>query len=216
MAYMVSGDPTYWRAINQAFRLLTAQQQYASGVWGPDEASVQLPQGQLGDSLTTTTNHFETPCGSYAATKLGRYLIRLTPGPSSTAHGDYLERALFNAILRVKRPGNEGVYFYYSNYTSRAEKVYYASEWPCCSGTLVQTVADYPLNIAFSTENGFYLNFYTPSTVSFTYRGADITLTLETEFPITDSIAIRLIFHESGALETLSPSHYHKPSMLSQ
>jgi uncharacterized protein len=83
---------------------------------------------------------------------------------------------LFNAILGVKKPDANRRYIYYSNYTSRGEKVYYASKWPCCSRTLVQTVADYPLNIAFGTDKGIYINFYTPSAIRFTYGGTDIVI----------------------------------------
>lgn len=190
MAYLVTGDTSYLNALEQAFQLLTTQQKYASGGWGPNEAFVYPNQGALYASLFNTTDHFETPCGSYAATKLSRYLMRLTPSPTSTAHGDYLERVLFNAILAVKLPDSDGDYFYYSNYSARAEKEYYPLKWPCCSGTLVQTVADYPLNVAFSSESGLYLNFYTPSTISFTQGGTSITLRQKTDFPINDSTTI--------------------------
>lgn len=186
-AYLVTGDSRYSEAIHHAFHLLTAQQQYASGGWGPNEAFVDPHQGELGASLSNTTGNFETPCGSYAATKLARYLLRITSSPNSTAHGDYLERVLFNAILGVKKPDSLGDYFYYSNYTPQAEKVYYPSKWPCCSATLVQTVSDYPLNVAFGNERDLYVNLYTPSTIQHTFGNTQVTLQQDTDFPITDT-----------------------------
>lgn len=84
-AYLMNGNTSYLRALERAFQLITTQQQYASGGWGPDEAFVHPHEGALYHSLTNTTDHFETPCGSYAATKLARYLLRLTPSPTNTA-----------------------------------------------------------------------------------------------------------------------------------
>jgi hypothetical protein len=37
-------------------------------------------------------------------------------------------------------------------------------------------VADYPLHIAFGTDKGIYINFYTPSAIRFTYGGTDIVI----------------------------------------
>ena len=160
-AWLVLGDPKYKLAMQQAFMLLTTQQQFASGGWGPNETFITPHKGELYDSLSTTVDHFETPCGAYAATKLARYLIRFTEAPKDTRHADNLERVLFNTILAAKAPDSDGDYPYYSTYSPVAEKVFYAKKWPCCSGTLAQTVADYPLNLYFQSSDGLYINLYT-------------------------------------------------------
>ncbi len=82
-AYLTLGDPKYRDAMQHAFTLLTTQQQFASGGWGPNETFITPHRGELFASLSTTVDHFETPCGSYAATKLARYLLR-TAVPAST------------------------------------------------------------------------------------------------------------------------------------
>jgi DUF1680 family protein len=191
-AWLVLGDAKYKRAMQQAFTLLTTQQQFASGGWGPNETFITPHKGQLYDSLSTTVDHFETPCGSYAATKLARYLIRFTDAPLDTAHGDNLERVLFNTILAVKRPDSDGDYPYYSTYSPVAEKVFYPKKWPCCSGTLAQTVADYPLNLYFQTADGLYVNLYTPSHLRFSHAGVPIEVTQETHYPVEDTTVITL------------------------
>ena len=193
MAYLQHGDTKYPRALQQAFTRLTTEQQFASGGWGPNETFIHPHRGELYDALGTTPDHFETPCGAYAATKLARYLLRLTPTPTSTAHGDNLERVLFNTILAVKPPDSDGDYPYYSTYSPRADKVYYKAKWPCCSGTLVQSVADYPLNIGFHDPRaGFYVNLYTPSEVRFTHAGTPVTLRQETRFPAAGNLTLTL------------------------
>ena len=191
-AWLVLGDPKYKDAMRQAFTLLTTQQQFASGGWGPNETFVTPHKGQLFDSLSTTVDHFETPCGAYAATKLARYLIRFTEAPKDTAHADNLERVLFNTILAVKRPDSDGDYPYYSTYSPVADKVFYSKKWPCCSGTLAQTVSDYPLNLYFQSADGLYVNLYAPSRLRFTHAGTPVELTQETRYPAEDTTTIVL------------------------
>jgi len=191
-AYQVLGDDTYLKSLQNAFHLLTTQQQFASGGWGPNETFVTPHRGELYNALSTTVDHFETPCGAYAATKLARYLIRFTPAPTNTAHADNLERVLFNTILAVKPPDSDGDYPYYSTYSPVATKVFYQKKWPCCSGTLAQTVADYPLNIYFQSDAGLYVNLYTPSRLRFKIAGKPIELTQETRYPAEDTTALTL------------------------
>ncbi len=191
-AWLVLGDAKYKQAAQHAFDLLTAQQQFASGGWGPNETFITPHRGELFNSLSTTVDHFETPCGAYAATKLARYLIRFTPRPNDTGYADNLERVLFNTILAVKPPDSDGDYPYYSTYSPVATKVYYGKKWPCCSGTLAQTVADYPLNLYFQSDDGLYVNGYTPSRLRFTHAGVPMELTQETQYPTEDKITLTL------------------------
>jgi DUF1680 family protein len=190
-AYLTLGDPKYKQALQNAFTLLTTQQQFASGGWGPNETFITPHKGELYDSLSTTVDHFETPCGSYAATKLARYLTRFS---ADSKYGDNLERVLYNTILAVKPPDSNGDYPYYSTYSPAAEKVYYPKKWPCCSGTLVQTVADYPLNIYFrnAEQNALYVNLYIPSQASVTINHTAIKITQETNYPAEDTTTLHL------------------------
>ncbi|HZQ45147.1 MAG TPA: beta-L-arabinofuranosidase domain-containing protein [Acidobacteriaceae bacterium] len=190
-AYLTLGDAKYREAIANAFKLLTTTQQFASGGWGPNETFITPHRGELFESLATTVDHFETPCGSYAATKLARYLLQ-TATPRSTVHADNLERVLFNAILAVRFPDSDGDYPYYSTYSPAAQKVFYKSKWPCCSGTLVQTVADYPLNIGLVASDGFCVTLYTPSRVRFTRDQTEIQIEQQTAFPAEDHVTLVL------------------------
>ena len=190
-AYLALGEPKYKSAMENAFTLLTTQQQFASGGWGPNETFITPHKGELCRSLATTVDHFETPCGAYAATKLARYLTRVTAAPQDTRYGDNLERVLFNTILAVKPPDSDGDYPYYSTYSPAAQRVYYSKKWPCCSGTLVQTVADYPLNLYFHVpETGLYVSQYTPSRLHFTHLGTPVEIEQQTRYPAEDSVTL--------------------------
>lgn len=188
-AHLVLGDEKYLRAMEKAWELLTTTQQYASGGWGPNETFIEPHKGQLYESLRTTDDHFETPCGSYAALKLARYLLCAT---GDGRYGDGLERVVYNTILAAKEPDSDGDYPYYSAYGSRARKVYYPKKWPCCSGTLVQGVADYVKNLYFRAADGVAVNLYAPSTVSWSQDGAAVTLTQHTEYPLASTATLRI------------------------
>jgi uncharacterized protein len=188
-ARLVLGDDKYLRAMVKASELLKTTQQYATGGWGPNETFIEPHKGQLFDSLSSTVDHFETPCGSYAAIKLARYLLRAT---GDARYGDGLERVLFNGTLAAKEPDSDGDYPYYSTYGAGAQKVFYPKKWPCCSGTLVEGVADYVKNIYFRASDGIAVVLYVPSRVKWMERGTAVTLTQETPLPLSGTVQLHI------------------------
>jgi len=188
-ARMALGDEKYLRAMQTAWDLLTKTQQYATGGWGPNETFITPHKGELYASLHATGDHFETPCGSYAAIKLARYLLCATAGGS---YGDGLERVVFNALLAVKEPDSDGDYPYYSTYSDGAQKAYYPQKWPCCSGTLVQGVADYVKNIYFKAPDGIAVNLYASSEARWIRNGTPLKLMQTTDYPLDDTMSLRV------------------------
>jgi DUF1680 family protein len=188
-AYEVLGEEKYLRAIRNAWDMLETTQQFASGAWAPQEKFVQPGSGELAASLTATHDHFETPCCFYAHAKLARYLTAFTGG---SRYGDGLERVLLNTILGALDPDDDGGYFYYSDYQARAVKRYYQRKWPCCAGTLAQSVADYPLNFYFQDTRGIYVNLYGASEVSWKAKGVPVRLTQNTAYPESEHIQLRI------------------------
>ena len=188
-AHLVLNDEKYLLAMRHAWDLLATTQQYAAGGWGPNETFIEPHKGQLYASLQSTEDHFETPCGSYAATKLARYLLCAT---GDAGYGDGLERVVYNALLAAKEPDSDGDYPYYSTYGPRARKVYYPSKWPCCSGTLVQGVADYVKNIYFRAPDGIRVNLYAPSQVQWKQAAEVVSLEQRTRYPLEDKTEIRI------------------------
>lgn len=174
-AYLATGDATYARALTNAWDFLE-RQRFASGGWGPEEQFVEPGQGRLAAALTGSKAHFETPCGAFADTKLARYLIRIT-GHARYAEG--LERTLYNTLLASRLPDSDGGYPYYSNYGPMGHKDYYFKQWPCCSGTLVQGVADMVRNIYFRQGLDVWVAMTAPSVLD----DGVWELTQETAYP---------------------------------
>jgi DUF1680 family protein len=188
-AYLVQGEPKYLHAVQNAWEIITKTQSYASGGWAPNEQFVVPKKGLMGESLTKTHAHFETPCGSYAHLKLSRYMLRFT---GEGRYGDSLERVLYNTILGVKDPKGDGHVFYYSDYHPSTQKVYHPDKWPCCSGTTPQVVADYVISTYFRAADGICVNLFTPSEVSWKVQGAPVKLTQQTTYPESDSTELRV------------------------
>lgn len=188
-AYELLGDEMYLRALRNAWDMIEQTQQYASGAWAADETFVQPRSGQLAATLTGTHNHFETPCCFYAQAKLARYLTAFTGDPK---YGDGLERVLLNTILGALDPDDDGGYFYYSDYHSKARKTYYKQKWPCCAGTLLQSVADFPLNLYFQDAQGIYVNQYAGSELRWRPRGIPVKLSQSTTYPESEKIQFRV------------------------
>jgi DUF1680 family protein len=188
-AYLVLGDPKYLDAIRNAWDMIETTQQFASGGWGPNEEFVEPNKGKLGESLTGTHNHFETPCGAYAHLKLARYLLRFT---GEARYGDGLERVLYNTVLGALPPSGDGHFFYYSDYHSTTQKRYYPEKWPCCSGTLPQVVADYLISAYFRSADGIYVNLFVPSEVSWKIANQPARLIQTTNYPESESTELRI------------------------
>ncbi|HZT29535.1 MAG TPA: beta-L-arabinofuranosidase domain-containing protein [Bryobacteraceae bacterium] len=188
-AWQMLGDIKYLNAIRNAWEMLARTQQYASGGSGPREAYVTPGEGKLGESITSVHEHFETPCGAYAHFKLARYLIRFT---ADARYGDGLERLVYNTMLACKDPGGDGQYFYYSDYHPQTRKGYYHRKWPCCSGTYVQGVADYLLNLYFHGADGIYVNLFAPSEVRWSAGGVPVKLVQSTAYPLEEEVEIRV------------------------
>lgn len=187
-AYLVENNPKYLRAAQFAYDLIEAQE-YASGGYGPDETFVEPSSDGLFEKLTSTGNHFETPCCAYAHFKLCRYLTCIT---AESRYGDSMERILYNTILGAKDIQEDGRTFYYADYRNSATKRYFHSAWPCCSGTYPQVIADYGISAYFHGRSGVYVNLYIPSELQWQKNGERIRLIQKTRYPLGDRSMITL------------------------
>jgi DUF1680 family protein len=188
-AYLTLGSEKHLHAARNGFDMLQKTQSFATGGWGPNEAFGEPGVGQLGDSLGATHASFETPCGAYGHFKITRYLLRVT---KDARYGDSMERVLYNAILGAWPIQADGTSFYYSDYANVGNKAWYKDKWPCCSGTFPQLAADYHLSTYLRSQDGVYVNLFTPSDVSWTDGGTKLQLTQVTKYPLDNKIEIRV------------------------
>ena len=187
MVYAVTGDQRYLRICINAHDFFLGTQCYATGGFGPDER-LMPPDGSLGRSLELYAGHAEIPCGTWAATKLCRYLIGFT---GEARFGDWIETMLYNAIGAALPTEPDGKTFYYGDYRiSSGIKQYYWHEWPCCSGTYLQTVADYHNIIYFRDETGLFVNLFVPSEVRWSLQGQAVSFRQQTDYPEAETTTL--------------------------
>jgi DUF1680 family protein len=183
-AFLVKGEPRCLDSIVKAYDYLQRQQCFATGGYGPDEQL--LPPNQFLAKLGETHNTFETQCGSWAAFKLAKYLIRFT---GDARYGDWLERLVFNGIGASIPMSAEGGVFYYSDYCLHGgAKLNHPTGWSCCTGTRPQAVADYIDLVFFHDAQSLYVNLFTPATVKWERAGGPVTVSQSTRFPENDEV----------------------------
>ena len=189
MVYAVYGDPRYLDICVNAYEFLQRTQCYATGGYGPDERFMGL-DGQLGRSLELYAGHAEIPCGAWAAFKLSRYLMGFT---GEARFGDWIETLLYNGIGAALPTEPDGKTYYYGDYRlSSGIKQHYWYEWPCCSGTYLQTVADYHNVIYFHDPAGLSVNLFVPSEVTWQQDGQTVRLRQETRYPAAETTDLTL------------------------
>ncbi|SDR58225.1 hypothetical protein SAMN05519103_06051 [Rhizobiales bacterium GAS113] len=179
-AYLVTGEDRYLRICRNAYDFIQRTQVYATGGYGPDERLMRA-DGSLGRSLDSCAYHAEIPCGAWAAFKLCRYLMSFT---GEARYGDWVETTLINALAASLPPEPDGKAFYYADYRiSGGTKQFYWHEWPCCSGTYIQLMAEYHNLIYFQDGDGVYVNLYVPSELRWPHREDEVRLRQTTRYP---------------------------------
>ena len=188
-AYITLGSEKHLRAARNGFDMLQKTQSFATGGWGPNEAFGEPGLGQLGNSLSETHSSFETPCGAYGHFKITRYLLRVT---KDARYGDSMERVLYNTILGAWPVQADGTSFYYSDYANTGKKAWYKDKWPCCSGTFPQLTADYHVSTYLRSEDGIYVNLFTPSSLRWTDGSLKFQLTQVTRYPFDGKVEMQI------------------------
>lgn len=188
-AWQDTGNDKYLRAARNGFAFVEAQT-YATGGWGPNEELLAADDHEtLYSMLSDTHRSFETPCGAYAHFKIARSLLQAT---RDSAYGDSMERVLYNTVLGALPTLADGSTFYYSDYSSKARKVYRGEKWPCCSGTFVQLAADYGISAWLSDADGVYVNLYMPSHATAHIHGQRVRIEQSTQYPFANSSRLAL------------------------
>jgi uncharacterized protein len=189
MTYAVTGESRYLQILRNAYDFLQNTQCYATGGFGPHERFM-VPDGHLGDALAFRFDSFETVCGSWAAFKLSRYLMQFT---GEARFGDWIEKLLYNGIGAALPLAPGGKNFYYSDYRlGGAMKVYRWDKFTCCSGTLIQGLAEYHNLIYFRDDAGICVNLFVPSEVTWTRPEGEVRLVQDTQYPESETTTLTL------------------------
>jgi len=107
--------------------------------------------------------------------------------------GDWIETMVYNAIGAALPTEPDGRTYYYGDYRlSSGLKQHYWHEWPCCSGTYWQLMADYHNVIYFKAPGALYVNLFVPSEVTWSHDGQSVRVRQETTYPEADTTTLHV------------------------
>ena len=115
-----------------------------------------------------------------------RYLTEFT---GDARYGDWMEKLFYNGVGSALPITEGGKHFYYSDYrVTGGMKVYKVSRYSCCSGSLIQCVADYHNLIYYHSPETLHVNLYLPSKVEWSHNGQQIEITQLTHYPEEETV----------------------------
>ncbi len=171
-------------------------------------------------SGNSVAEHFESPdretltkktcesCNSYNMLRLCEYLFRFSQKASIF---DFYESALYNHILSsCEKSGGEKLYFVslLPGHHKTYEKKY--ASWWCCTGTGMENPSRLRNNIFYFENGSLYFNLYT----SCRLETPEISLSVDTDFPFSEEVAITLLKPVKGTTLKLRVPEYCKGAYL--
>lgn len=214
MAHIVYGSGNYLKTITNAYSYFADNQLYATGGYGPDE-SFLTADARTGigasETLMSTTNHFETQCGSWSIFKLSRYLMTIT---GKAFYGDWIEKVFWNGIGASIPMSSDGKTQYYSDYNlAGAAKTNNVDAWTCCTGTRIQAVAEHANLVYFQNNRDIYVNLFTDSTASYQIQDKKVKVVQRTTFPQSNTSTFTMTLNQplEYAMRIRSPEWLASP-----
>lgn len=206
-AYEVTHDPYYLKALYTFYQFMQKEEVMCTGGYGPNFEHL-MPKYRIIDALRTGHDSFETQCDTYAVYRLIEYLTRFT---GEAKYGNWAESLLYNATLATIPMTEDGKVIYYSDYNMYgARKINRQDGWTCCTGTRPLLVTEMQRLIYFEDKDGLYISQFTPSTLSWQWKGTSITIEQQTAFPTEDSTRILLSLKNPCTFDI----HFRMPNWL--
>ncbi len=157
--------------------------------------------------LPNDTNYSES-CASIGLALFCRRMAQIT---GDAKYLDTMELALMNTVL--SGIAMDGKSFFYvnplevwpANCLPRTDKNHIKpvrQKWfgcACCPPNIARTLASLGEYVAFTGEDGFYLNMFVGGTIQTELSGAPVTIRMETHFPFEGSICICITESETAA-----------------
>ncbi|NCC94140.1 MAG: hypothetical protein EOM10_12800, partial [Opitutae bacterium] len=135
----------------------------------------------------TATGHIGETC---ATAYLIRMLSRLLQIEGGGWYGDWIERAIYNALFAAQSPDGRRLRYYVP---LEGPRKYFDRDTYCCPGNFRRIIAELPDLIAYRQADGIALNLYAPCEIT-TQLADDTPLVLrqDTDYPSSGRVRIEL------------------------
>ena len=183
--YLYTGNASDGSAAAFFWDAVVHHHSFATGGHGKDEYFG--PPEKLSDRIDGRTDE---SCNVYNMLKLTRSLFTLHP---EMPYAEFYERALFNHVLGSMDP-EDGRTCYMVPVGRGVQHEYQDMQhnFTCCVGTGMENHALHGAGIYFEAGDRLWVNLFAPSTAEWKAAGANLNLTLETDFPEGESATLKL------------------------
>ncbi len=131
-------------------------------------------------------HHTGETCGSVFWAEINHRLLQLFP--TNVRYADEIEQAIYNVILANQ--DERGSIRYHARL--QGEKEAARSINTCCEVMGTPFIARLPQYLYSVADDGVFVNFFTPSTISWEQAGAPASLRCATEFPFGSQVELRV------------------------
>jgi DUF1680 family protein len=146
--------------------------------------------------------HFNTTqegIGSWGETCATAYEIRLLDKllriEKNSLYGDMMERIIYNALFAAQSPEGRDIR-YFTPYEDT--RMYYPDDYFCCPNNFRRIISELPEFIYYTSDEGIYINLYTPSTAAMRIGKQEVQVEQKTSYPSTGEIGISVSPKKTG------------------
>lgn len=177
----ISGEAEHAAVARNFWTIVTRDHSYVIG--GNSDHEHFGPPRKLADRLDQQTCE---ACNSYNMLRLTRHLYGWQ---ADAAYFDFYERAHLNHIMSQQDPAT-GMFTYFTALASGMGRVHSTptEDFWCCVGSGMESHSKHGESIYWRRGDAVAINLYYASTLD----APDVRLTMETRYPIEESVAIRV------------------------
>ena len=180
--YRATGVEKYLDACRGAWQIVHGSYEHVGGTI----AICEEPRGAYPPRSLYLDRHTGETCGSVFWASFNHRLLQLYPGDARYA--DEIETVLLNVILAAQGP--DGSIRYHNNLQGTKAAPECANT--CCEVNGVPFIARIPEFLYSVAPDGIYVNLFAASSITWSYDGRPVTLRMETDYPASGSVELRL------------------------
>ena len=146
-----------------------------------------------------TVKHYQETCVTATWVKLSQQLLRLT---GEAKYADAVEQSAYNALLGSMKPDGSD-WTKYSNLAGQRQEgeEQCGMGLNCCVASGPRGLFTLPLTVVMGEADGVRVNFFNAGTYSLTSPGGQsLTLTQETDYPVSEKINVKVSLSKPEAL----------------
>jgi DUF1680 family protein len=178
--YQITGDASYLRKVEGAWRDIAARQMYITGGVSVGE------HYEPGHNLPITGNVVET-CATMSWIELSQRLLELT---GDTKYADAIEKLLFNHLFAAQTVDGDSNRYHTPLNGTKPDPDGYFREPDCCTASGHRIIAKLPALIYASSPGVVFVNQYVQSKASVDIGDNVVNVTTNTEYPRAETIEL--------------------------